>query len=1083
MGKFFHTPSCSLAQGIKTPPCAHSVATTLRSCGQPSASVLTMDDFKTDIGHRGNIKASWPAWAIDRAPHGLERREELFSHFVKWMDQRANDLWIGKKGFELGGEAHQALVGHLLNTASNSSERRILANWWDTLIATGNSTGIWKIAFPAREVVLPDTPPVFVHGDFQLLQRYRLIEEGLFRLVCSDLHLNQLRDVLICSAVLFGGIASVGRFNSLCALKSTDLNGDSSLLWATLQIPDGRKSMRTIRWYPDSLTGTLMVRFLKTGLWTGSLGVSGQSNKLTIVLQRLGFTDWPETWSDVKLLRAVQVALLLEQMGIVAAFLSDRFITHSLPEIGLHRIAEWKIGEDENRDEHASPYVIAPSNSYYDDAPAFNPGVNFKSQREIANEVISILKRGKQAGDKLSDIQKKLREEMWPVTYYLIEWAKWRIRPGTGEKGIQPVSVLRYLRPLVKTLIYEAESEDILSLDVEEFETLYELAAANVRCDDERARVWNTLRSFHDFMFICGVPDIDFRELDGFTSEQSHGNVSANLVTEAEFGQFKAIFFSAAQDSISLAQRRVFFAAMLGFRTGLRRREVQMLLMRDYHPGPEPFLIIRPSKFATLKSNSSNRRIPLKALLPSDELGAFVAFMAQRKEISDVQLSFVFADHYTPDTPPSQARLIDPITEAFKLICGKGRANFCFHHLRHSFSNWLFLALLSSDQPELLTERAHFIDSDLLQSQHIQTIRDSLFPRLTDTPAFPDRRHLYQVAAIMGHLSPLTTLRSYLHLLDWIAMRSLDTALESKMALLDNSALGRICGLSPSAPYKKTYSTLVGQPTRFLREFIRSRGKLKKEAAPNRTYLSKELQRVLDSVNVPTLPDIRLVMTLVGRRMDLGDSIYLARNFAVSSNAIDEAYRSYMRMYAKQSVRKPKISIAKPAVPRTKKDSTTFLRIIEATERAYKNTENRKFLRLAAECLIRRTGPRTGKLYFGKRVQDAPDIVRGILLMGILPDQVKLVLRQVNSDEPENQGLARIVEDIRKSGIKVITEPLDWEARSKKSDCIRLDISSHHSAGNDRNNRSEGLVRGLNYAAMWIAFVNITNGISVAEIL
>lgn len=1035
-----------------------------------------MANSKQNNTTSGVLKVAWPAWAINRMPRGLARREVLFLHFAKWMGQHANDVWSGKEGLELLSVDHQNLLGSLLDTASNSSERRIFANWWDTLIATGNSVRIWKIAFPAREVVLPDTPPVLVQRDFQLLQCYRSVEEGLFKLICSDLQQSQLNDAILCSAAIFGGIASVGRFDALCALKNTDLNGNGSLLWANLQIPDVKKSMRSIRWYPDSLTGVLMVRFLQSGLWTGALGTYPQSNKLTLALQRLGISGWPDNWPDKELARTVQVALLLEQMGVVAAFLSDQFVTHSLPEAGLHRIAKWKVAEEADVSGRDSSHEITSNHRIYEHAPAFNPGVDFKSQRAIANKVISVLSDGKRTRDKLSDLQNDLGEQMWPVTYYLIEWAKWRICPATGEKGVQPVSVLRYIRPLVKSLIYEAESEDLLSLDVEEFETLYELTAANVRCNNERAKVWSTLRSFHNFMFICGVPDVDFRELDGYTSEHSLGNVSANLVTEAEFGQFKAAFFRADTESISLNQRRVFFAAMLGFRAGLRRREAQMLLMRDYHPGPEPFLIIRPSKFATLKSNSSNRRIPLKALLPSDEFAAFVAFMEQRKHISDAPFSFVFADLHTPDTPSAQSKLIDPVTDAFQLICGIGRENFCFHHLRHSFSNWLFLALLSSDQPELLAQRAHFLDSDLLQSKHIQTIRDSLFPRLPDTPAFPDRRHLYQVAALMGHLSPITTLRSYLHLLDWIAMRSLDITLERKLAHLDSSALGRICGLSPSAPYKKTYRTLASRPTEFLREFIRARGKLKKVSAPRRTDLSKELQRVLDTLNIPTLPDIRLVMTLVGRRIGMEDSAYLARNFAVSSNAIDTAYRAYMRMYAKQSVIQPKMSIAKPTIPRTKKNSATFLLIIEATKRAYKNIENRKFLRLAAECLIRRPGPRTGKLYFGKRVQDAPDIARGILLMGIDAHQVKLELRQVHSDGPEDQGLVRIVEVIRKLGIMVITEPLDWEIRYKKSDCIRLDISIHHSAGNDQNNRSEGLVRGLNYAAMWIAFVNITNG-------
>ncbi len=1028
---------------------------------------------ESDLKSEKISSATWPDWASARVPRDLALRHKLFTHFAHWTAKFVPDLWAGRRGFQLDSIEHQGFLEKLLGIASNFDERRILSRWWDSLISNGNKTGLWKIAFLNPEVVLPDVPPVFVHRDFQLLKCYRPIEESFTRLVCNTINASLLADAALCSAVFFGGIASIRRLKALGALRSSDLTGDGKLLWAMLQNQDDNKYTSSTRWYPDALTGTLLILLKESELWTNSLANSDKSDILLNALHRLGITAWPKTWSQIDLIRAVQVALSLDHMGIVTSYLCDRFETFSLPETGLHRIANWAVIDDSNFVTLPTNLPRAPFEGFHTHAASFTPQVLFSNQRAIAHKILTCLEKQQQTYANLNLLQKEYAGQMWSITHYLVEWAKWRLRPDTGEKGILPVSVLRYFRPLVNSLIYEAESEDLLSLDVDEFETLYELAAARIQVVDERERVWTTLRSFHDFMFICGVPDIDFRELDGYTSEHGQGHVSANLVTEAEFGRFKTVFFQNDLAENSLYRNHVFFAGMLGFRTGLRRREVQMLQIRDYHPGREPFLLIRPSKFATLKSHSSIRRIPLKALLPPDEFKAFEDYMDQRRFILERLSDFIFAENHTPDTPPLQSKLIDPVTNAFQLICGKGRSNFCFHHLRHSFSNWLLLALLGSDQPELLADRPQFIDSALLKDKQIQTIRDSLFPRLAGTPASPDRRHLYQVAAFMGHLSPLTTLRSYIHLLDWVAMRSLDMALANKFAELEVPTLGRICGLSPSAPYKSPYHDLAGQPTQFLREYIRVHGKLKKEYAEVKAEFTGDLQKLHESLKFPALPDLLLLMTLVNRRKQLDNSISLARNFSICPATIDKITDAYNSMYAKQSVKKPKMKESFPAFPRAMSDRVEFWRIIEATEHSYKIVENRRALSLAAECLIRRTGPRTGKLYFGKHIEDAPDIARGIMLMGIEPDQVKLVLRKVSSKNSVDPDLISITNQIRNIGIEIVSEPLDWKIRSKKSDLIRLEISITNLPAKSSWDRSEGRVRGINYAALWVLFANL----------
>ncbi len=325
----------------------------------------------------------------------------------------------------------------------------------------------------------------------------------------------------------------------------------------------------------------------------------------------------------------------------------------------------------------------------------------------------------------------------------------------------------------------------------------------------------------------------------------------------------------------------------------------------------------------------------------------------------------------------------------------------------------------------------------------------------------------------MGHLSPLTTLRSYIHLLDWVAMRSLDMALANKFAELEVPTLGRICGLSPSAPYKPPYRDLAGQPTKFLREYIRVHGKLKKEYAEVKAELTEDLQKLQESLKFPALPDLRLLMTLVSRRMQLDNSLSLARNFSVSSTTIDAIHSAYRRMYAKQSVLHEKATLSPPAFPRAMNDRVEFWRIIEATEHSYKIVENRRALSLAADCLIRRTGPRTGNLYFSKHIEDAPDIARGILLMGIEPDQVKLVLRKVSSKNSVDPDLISITNQIKNIGIEIVSEPLDWKTRSKKSDLMRLEISITNLPAKSSWDRSEGRVRGINYAALWVLFANL----------
>ena len=78
------------------------------------------------------------------------------------------------------------------------------------------------------------------------------------------------------------------------------------------------------------------------------------------------------------------------------------------------------------------------------------------------------------------------------------------------------------------------------------------------------------------------------------------------------------------------------------------------------------------------------------------------------------------------------------------------------------------------------------------------------------------------------------------------------------------------------------------------------------------------------------------------------------------------------------------------------------------------------------------------------------------------------MLRQVSADGQLDQILDSCIDDIHKSGIAVVQEPLDWTIRNKKSDRMRLEVDIYNAHMDGSRVRSEGRVRGLNYAAMWI---------------
>ena len=1011
----------------------------------------------------------WPDCAVASTPRDLKKRKSLFGHFASWMARNVPHLWSGQPDPGYTPEFLETQLSNLLATESELAAHRILANWWDMLLGEGHRLKRWNVRPGSQRVKLPPERPSFVRRDFQLLTRLRPIEAAFLDRLGSSLDSRQRYHAFMLSAVLNGGILSTERLSALLGLSADAVQMIDGVLWATLNLPvSGSPNGRPLRWYPDALTATLLTKVLENGPLLHPEGNvrAGRAvlwSRLEATLNTLELPPWRGELNE--LLRAVRVSTALSAPGFVAAYLAEDLESHSLPDPVFQRVLGARLPAADSpsaEPKHAPPLAPAAIELDVD----FDPDLPRNSQMSITRQVCKTLDNKRGAIDRLKKILEEHHGRLWPITHALIGWTMWRLDPGCPLGKIKASSAQTYFRTLAVHLIYEAEDLDLLDLDVDDFETLYELAARRVGTESRRAYFWGRLRDFHDYLFLGGAPDIDLRELDGWVAKGSV-RVSANLVTEREFQRFKKAL---EMNRNHPAAEMVFLAGMLGYRAGLRRREAQMLRIHDVHPGPDPFLLIRPSKLASLKSNAAKRRIPLRALLPVDELTILMDFHERRKAQADGKDGLLFASPDAPWTPTPYSTLIDPITALFAAITGQVGVPFRFHHLRHSFANWVLVAMLATDEPELLTRKLPLLDAHLLSNASQVLLRTRFYPTLEGSAHYPERRHLYQVAALMGHLSPSTTCQSYLHLLDWLSGRYLDLALDHRLRHLGGPDLGRICGLSSSMPYKREYRDFAHSAVAFLRHHVAMRAKAQApiiEHAP----AARTLPTLSDLIK-PTLPTPSLLITLLRRHFS-GTSIQkLESIFAIPASAITAATEAYLRMYAKQSVQHPKGTIPVPRPPRSMEQQCEYFRIVERAYASARNAENRLAMSALAEALIQRTGPKTGKIYFGTEGRDFKMILKGLILLGVDAAEMTLIVRRPAAIREDPDFVTNAVDHAKSEGIAIEGQPLEWEKREVKGVLLRLDVRATQPVVALKGQHLEGRIRGLNHAAAWIRFID-----------
>lgn len=387
--------------------------------------------------------------------------------------------------------------------------------------------------------------------------------------------------------------------------------------------------------------------------------------------------------------------------------------------------------------------------------------------------------------------------------------AQWQIflidrKHGLGANA-RPNSLQQMLYAVAPALVEFAADQNCDDFSPEDWMAIFRSVTEIAKSRMTRNHYLRFLHSFLQFLVSKGMTsDYGLKELSEFQNELVP--VDAEIICEDEYqailGTLKTMLAKNQSAELIKIMKLVF---ILGFRTGMRRKEVLFLRVEDLIGGRDLFAIVRENKIRTLKTGNSQRNVPLYALLTESELVELRAWIKGRERelknsSSEDDDGYLFALPAFGKQDFREDEIIKPLHRVMREVTQ--RVNIRFHHLRHSAATWMIARLMIADHDVSLRFFDHLPETKKFLSESKQ------FAQLIYENAGPTRRHYYLVSQMIGHSGPDVSLEHYIHCLDWFL-----AALIYQSKLYDPVDLAKMGSISTSTAYhrKKSGTELLGR--------------------------------------------------------------------------------------------------------------------------------------------------------------------------------------------------------------------------------------------------------------------------------
>lgn len=451
------------------------------------------------------------------------------------------------------------------------------------------------------------------------------------------------------------------------------------------------------------------------------------------------------------LIRVVRPANALTFPGIVCGALSGELSTATL---GWRDMTRLKTGRRIDLSDAADTAMTALAKVPF--RPPAPPKIADSDARiaagKLLKEIRSILNErpSRSAGQKnprrvvVSDISVAIRRAakvgVPPAILLLAQWINALAQP-TGRKTLALSTLQRYLSALAWRFENEMLTIDLLDADSEDLTEAYErilLSADKATGTFELER----LASFHGWLRSnFDIESPDWQELP--VAKPGLG-ISPGFIQPHEYlSALSMIRRDARLDSFE--QTCAAMLLLLSYRFGLRRREALGLRRSDWDNSDERIVVtVAPNSMRKLKTTSSRRQVPqVFSLEPPEENLITTLLTRHYSEHGD--------DHAQPLLAIDDAhKLTSVVLNTLKQVTGNPQTT--LHHARHSAANLVAINALHLSLPGWTTAG----------------VGNDVSTCLLGSSSTASRRHGWAIARFLGHASPKTSCRSYLHFVfDW----------------------------------------------------------------------------------------------------------------------------------------------------------------------------------------------------------------------------------------------------------------------------------------------------------------------------
>lgn len=633
---------------------------------------------------------------------------------------------------------------------------------------------ISALPFPRRRLVRPPRPSV-------PLRRSGWQQDAQFAFACWDrlhAHLDHrcrdLRDdnlagVLLASAILRGGLLRPAAWPALLtALGQKDLTLHTAtalpdLPWIDLDLPLAAKAATNhspnaarLRFFPDVVTLGLLRHWQRRDCKL-TKPVNSPRAALGLMIHALFEGDLQEC-PDADRFAAAAMAPWEDQMDLPMPYL--------LAAVASGAVTGFSASDESWLSLHgAGPKdraMVASTRRRNAAGTASSSTTATPSSTWAAlQQALTLRSEGAQKqtrGPVEAALNAIAREELTPAGHALRVWYLSLLQARRAVSTLQ-----RYHSAIARPLLALCQDQDPATWEVGRLE---EMVALTLSSDVglETAFVVGRLMQFCGFAARNAAlrwPEIDPAIAAGYGTGR-HPRVRTALISANQISEALRRWPPTGSADLRDVERVAFLLAARG---GLRLSELEALTVGDVIAGADGAILVHSTLWADIKSSAGRRKVPVQMLATGDEARLIESFFVRRireaasrkDQLLSLPRGLFGSPRFDREGFFANLRQVTGLTP---------------HDLRHAAISNLGLLLMTRSVPGSLLSRL----TGWPAAQQKQILTGLLGVR-------PDaRRGLTQLARIVGHARPETTVRSYIHLADMALGVILRTNPESQPA-------------------------------------------------------------------------------------------------------------------------------------------------------------------------------------------------------------------------------------------------------------------------------------------------------------